>query len=434
MLYSNQKFLVRLLPIIGLRVCFIGINLVSGALLARVLGQADYGIYIYAVTIASMATIPASLGFDRFLVREVSIYLAQQEWSRLTGLIYLSNRLVLVASMGLAGLLLAIVWRSEIIAQSLRVPISVGLLYIPIGALRSLRLAVIKGLDQVAWSLIPEWVIAPIMLIGIVGAIHWVSPVSISVTSVMTIHLMVMMATLGIGTITLKYILPQTRQQIKPQYNRRVWIVGALPMMILGGLQTVQARIDILMLGLLGSTGNVAIYSAVLQGTQFTSVILLSANIVISARIASLYVKNSSDQLQQLVTCSARVVTGLSCLTVLILVGFGPAYLKIFGDNYVQGWGALAILSLGQLVNAATGSVGVLLNMTGHERHMVVSTGLSAILNVVLNIILIPIWGLNGAALSTTISLIFVNVAKSIWVARMLRINATCFGSSRKII
>jgi len=112
----------------------------------------------------------------------------------------------------------------------------------------------------------------------------------------------------------------------------------------------------------------------------------------------------------------------------MVLVGFEPAYLKIFGDSYIQGWGALAILSIGQLVNAATGSVGVLLTMTGHERYMVVSAGLSAILNIVLNTILIPLWGLNGAALATTISLIFINTIKSLWVARTLRLNATCFG------
>lgn len=433
MLHSHHKFFVKLLTVISLRSSFVGVNLVTGIFLARVLGQADYGIYTYTVALAAILTIPASFGFDRLLVREVSIYTVKAKWGQLRGLLQWSNRFVLAASIGLVSVILTIVWSADLIASPLKIPISVGLLYIPVGALRSLRLAVMKGLDQVTWSLIPEWVITPIILIGVVSTVQWISPASISAISIIVIYLTVMVATLGLGSAMLRHILPKAIQQAAPQYDKKSWIIGAFPMMILGGLQIIHTRIDILMLGMLRSTDDVAIYSAVLQGTQFTGVILLSANVVIATRIASLYAENNREQLQYLVIYSARTITVLSCLSVTVLVGFGSAYLRFFGDDYVQGWGSLVILSLGQLVNAATGSVGVLLTMTGHERYMVISTGLSAILNVLLNTILIPLWGLNGAALATTISLIFINTAKSLWVARTLRLNATCFGNPTSI-
>jgi O-antigen/teichoic acid export membrane protein len=103
-------------------------------------------------------------------------------------------------------------------------------------------------------------------------------------------------------------------------------------------------------------------------------------------------------------------------------------YLNLFGENYLSGRSALFILCVGQLVNAATGSVGVLLNMTGHERAMVISVGMSAGLNICLNIFLIPRWGIDGAAVATIISLTFVNLVKVRWAYRYLGINVTCCG------
>jgi len=85
-------------------------------------------------------------------------------------------------------------------------------------------------------------------------------------------------------------------------------------------------------------------------------------------------------------------------------------------------------LSVGQLINAATGSVGLLLIMTGYERDAAICVGISAVLNVVLNATLIPKWGLTGAAIATTSSMMVWNILLAIWVYRRLRIHSTALG------
>jgi O-antigen/teichoic acid export membrane protein len=114
----------------------------------------------------------------------------------------------------------------------------------------------------------------------------------------------------------------------------------------------------------------------------------------------------------------ATAAVGLLVGAVLIVAG--PWLLGLFGPEFVAGYPALVVLVVGQVVNAATGSVGVVLGMTGHAGRLFVNAGLTAVLTVVLNILLIPQLGIVGSALATSISLATVNVVRTIQVRQVL--------------
>ena len=101
----------------------------------------------------------------------------------------------------------------------------------------------------------------------------------------------------------------------------------------------------------------------------------------------------------------------------------------LFGQEFVSGSPALIILSGAQLVNAAAGSVGLTLMMTGHERSTAYGLFVSAVVNVVLNAVLIPQFGVVGAAVATATSTILWNVLLIIEVYRKLGIDSTAFGA-----
>jgi len=94
--------------------------------------------------------------------------------------------------------------------------------------------------------------------------------------------------------------------------------------------------------------------------------------------------------------------------------------LSLFGADFVAGYPALIILTAGMIVNAAAGPVGLLLNMTGHQRLCAKIFGTSALINVVLNALLIPQLGIVGAALATAATMILWNLWLLIMVARKL--------------
>ena len=82
----------------------------------------------------------------------------------------------------------------------------------------------------------------------------------------------------------------------------------------------------------------------------------------------------------------------------------------VFGEEYADGRIALAILCVGQLTNALVGSVGFLLNMTGNERDVAKGFAIAAIINIALNLVLIPLFGIEGAAFATAVSMMVWNV------------------------
>jgi len=113
-------------------------------------------------------------------------------------------------------------------------------------------------------------------------------------------------------------------------------------------------------------------------------------------------------------------------------VGFivwGKLFLLLaFGSPHETAYIPLIILLVGQLINSGAGSVGLLLNMSGHEQETARGMIVATVLNVVLNLLLIPLWGINGSSLATSVSLIVWNVLLWRVVQKKLGINSLALG------
>ena len=92
------------------------------------------------------------------------------------------------------------------------------------------------------------------------------------------------------------------------------------------------------------------------------------------------------------------------------------ALLALFGDRYTAGAEALVILAIGQLVNTAAGPLGQVINMSGRPYLSMCNNAAVATLNIIMCVVLVPAYGLPGAALSTTLSLTLVNAIKVVQV------------------
>ena len=84
--------------------------------------------------------------------------------------------------------------------------------------------------------------------------------------------------------------------------------------------------------------------------------------------------------------------------------------INIFGETYVRGFDALCLIMIGQLINATMGSVGLFLSMCGFEKDTLKAIVLSTVINVYLNLILIPQYGIVGAALASLVSVAVWNI------------------------
>ena len=111
----------------------------------------------------------------------------------------------------------------------------------------------------------------------------------------------------------------------------------------------------------------------------------------------------------------------VTALPVVVAIVIFPEWLmSLFGAAFESASVPLVILAIGQLINAATGSVAYILMMTGHEVCYRRATIVAAVVNVVLGIILIPKYGAIGAAISTSASVACVNLVSAYYVWRQL--------------
>ena len=127
-----------------------------------------------------------------------------------------------------------------------------------------------------------------------------------------------------------------------------------------------------------------------------------------------------------------NVSLAIPMFALLLLVP--EALLGIFGPAYRTGAEALTILAAGQIFNAATGPLGQVINMSGRPYLTLVNNAAVAVLNIVGCLILIPRYGLTGAACSTTASLTLVNLVKLAQVRALFGINPFRIETARAIV
>jgi O-antigen/teichoic acid export membrane protein len=155
--------------------------------------------------------------------------------------------------------------------------------------------------------------------------------------------------------------------------------------------------------------------------------VLLSAQISLAPTIAQLHAEGRHAELQRVLTQSARMVlAGALPLTLFFCLG-GEWFLALFGDKFSNASTALILLSVAQFINAATGAVWVVLLMTGYERDAIRSVVISTVLHLALGVLLIPAWGVNGAAVAEGSTIAFVNIYQMILVWRRLGLNTSAF-------
>ncbi|MEM9087183.1 MAG: flippase [Cyanobacteria bacterium P01_F01_bin.53] len=429
----------------GLRLAYTGLTFIISILLARVLGKSGFGVYSYAVVWAYLLSVPATLGFDNFMVREIAVYQSQSSWSLMRGLLQWADRAVLAVSVALALVSIGIAWLVDGGTYSEPfVGFCLAMVMMPALSLRNIRRGAMRGLQQITKGLLPELLLDPLILLVLTGLAYFLLPqLSVLFNPSLSgqINALWIIIFYGIGTgLTLFLLnrflsqsLPLLAKVSLPEFKGRVWLKGALPFILIESIPIINARTDVLMLGALRGVDAVGLYVPVNRGAQLINFILMAVGSTLAPVIASAHADNRLIDLQQTVTKSVRVVAGVAFLFAVALIICGNSYLSLFGPEFIQGRRALYILCIGVFMSTSVGLSFVILNMTGHERFTAIQGWGMTILNIVLNAILIPRWGVEGAALATSMSLTLGGFAGLIAVRRKLGIDATLMGLPAKL-
>jgi len=399
------------------------LGLVTSIVLARILEPDGYGLYSYTLAWVNFLFVPAMLGFDRLIIREVSISLRQNKWEHLKGLLKWTNIISFVLSIILITVVFVLVSFTDIIPQQDKAyALLVALPLLPVLTLTTLRQSAMQGLHRVVRGQLPESLFRPLFLLGIISFVYFIDRDGFNTTTAITSNVIAAALAFFIGARLLIKVIPGEVRSAPTCGFQREWLHSALPLMMVGVMQTINAQISILALGYFHENAEVGLFAIARQISSIGTFFIMSFNSVLAPRFAHLYSSGNMAELQRLVAKSSLALAILAAPVALTFIVFGKPLLAMFGPDYVSAYWSLMILSVGVFFNSAVGSIGLLLTMTKHEKVAVKGLVISLVINLMLSFLLIPTYGAEGAALATALYLLIWNVIFCVFVYREVKI------------
>lgn len=407
-----------------------GLVLALTILLARALGPAGYGLYAYVYALVWLMVVPAELGLPMLVVRETARARAHHRWDLMRGVwrwaaglsIGLCIAVALVA--GIVTWILAARFTDGQLAT-----FAWGMLLAPLMVLGNLAGAALRGLRHVLQGQLPDLVVRYGLALALCAGAAFFAGDAFTPDVAMALHAGAAAIALLAGMHMLARARPPQLSQAQPVYERRQWLGSTIPLALVAGTYMMHQQTDIVILGLFVDEADIGIYRVAVQASGFIAFGLHAVNMIVAPQFARLHALDDMDRLQGVVTTTARVILVLTALVAACLMLFGrPVIGFAFGSEYTAGYVVIVILAIGQIFNAAFGSVAFLLNMTGHERLTLRVLAFAVAMNIGLNFVLIPLFGLEGAAVATATTLALWNFMMWRAVRRHLGIDSTALG------
>jgi O-antigen/teichoic acid export membrane protein len=134
-------------------------------------------------------------------------------------------------------------------------------------------------------------------------------------------------------------------------------------------------------------------------------------------KFAEIHSKGTREELQSFVTSITRMMFWPTLAAALATAGLGPFLLSLFGADFASGYPTMLVVLAGLVLRAATLPVEHLLNMTGHHRDTIRVYVFAAAASIALNLVLIPAFGIIGAAIASYTAMIGGNI----WLYRRVQ-------------
>ena len=397
--------------------------------LARVLGAEALGIYALGMTIVGLLGIFNALGLPYSAVRFVAAYSATGKLDLLRGFLARSLFLLLLCNLLLGGAVLLVgPWVAVRFYHTPALIRYLGLfaLIMIFGALTGFLGQVLTGYKDVARrTIITNFIGSPLTMLftlGLVGA--GLGLWGYIFAQVASAFVVIVLLVIAVWKLT-----PRAARALSGSLAPIENEVLSFSAIVFGVsfLEYLMSQADKIMIGFYLNPREVGIYAVATALVTFVPIVLQSVNQIFSPTIADLYARGQIELLGRIYQTLTKWILGLTLPLAAGIIIFAPALMRIFGHDFELGWPILVIGTLGQLINCGVGSVGYLLMMSGNQGRVVRIQAVMACVMVGLSAILIPKWGITGAAVGAAVT----NAASNLWYLWEVRSRLGLFAYSR---
>ena len=394
----------------------------SSVLLARLGGDEGFGIYSLVFSWLFVIQIVANLGVDDLLLKELPIFKDQKAWGKRDALLAWAEKRTLWASLLLMlGFYFLLRYTNLPGLSNYADYYFWALPIIPAYAFLQIWQSALRAEGQMSWGQLGDRIVQP-LLFFIFLALLYLSAYPISELGLIAGRSLsfVLAASLAF------YLWRRYRRGLPKASN---WPALDLPAykktsfyFNLGSLlYLLNSRGDILFLGFFDTPPEqIAYYNVALKFSDIALIPYLVLTTVSMPSFSSLYHQGKIEELRALYQRSTALITLAITAILAIFIAFGHYFLLIYGPEYQQGYTALVWLCLGKWFHVLVGPVSQLLGLVGQEKMAAYLLAFSLTVTSILQYSLIPILGIDGAAIAAFVGLLVFDFSLAYWAYRKL--------------
>lgn len=403
------------------RILGAGLSFLFNISIARLIGAEGAGIYFMAMSVTMISGYVGRLGLQNALLRFVARGANKEQWSEVHGVFRLSMRWSLIATSVLAILFatMAPLFGTFVFSEpAVVIPLRIMAVAIITLSMLILLSSALLGVKQVGRSVIVSAMIHPTVGLLVIWPFTYLFGPSGAAFAYL----------LGTTVASLAgFRLWQKAMRNKPAKGawfspnelwdsaRPLWFTNV----ITNGFMPWG---PLFFLAAFASAADVGLFGAASRVSLLLSFALKSVNSAVAPKYIELYMNKDLERLSRIARRFAGLFAIVTIPALLVLIFCGDVVMGMFGEEFRRGGQVLAILALGQTFSAISGSVLILLTMTGHEKDVSQTTSIAAVVVLIGCIILIPSLGIIGAAWAVTASVIVGNLIGAVKLRKRLGI------------
>ncbi|MBN2199834.1 MAG: flippase [Candidatus Aminicenantes bacterium] len=399
-----------------------GLRYVYQLIVARSMGPGVYGGLLLGIAILQVMALIADLGLSQGVVRYTAIYQGLGDRRRIKGVILSALRAVLVSG-PLLGLLLFLgsqplafrVFRAPELALVLKFMAVV----LPLYVLTTIMAFSFQGLQVIKYRVYVNQFVEPgarvllaVLFLALGGGL----------LGAMSAYVLGVFLALAAAAWLMRRVFPEiSLPSVVPVFERKELFSFSWPLLFSFLMSYLIVWNDTLFLGILRSAKEVGVYGAAQRTALLMTFILGAFTAIFGPIVADLLSrekrKDLSRYFQTVVYWSFALTLPLAVLAVL----FARPVLRLFGEPFAAAAPALNVLAGGWAVHALLGLCGNIITMSGRSKLQMANNIFLLAVNVALHLLLIPRYGIPGAAAATAGSVVLYDVLTLVEVRRFLR-------------
>jgi len=413
---GNHRDLSRLIGgsalIFAYRVFGAAATFIAQILLARWMGASELGVYALAFSWCILLSTLSTGGFRLAAIRFIGEGLVREGPGYISGFMQRSRQFVVIVSVAVAIVgTVAVMVLPPADPPASRSVFIIALLAVPFFAMLNLYAGFANALSRFALSFLPNNVFRPLLFLAGIVAV-WLADRALDAGVAIAVHWVALAIVTGLTLACSRPAFRKISGDAAATYETRLWIRTALPLLIAALYTGYFPELMVIMVGAFVPSDQLAIFHVCFRVAMLISFGLYAVDSFTGPRITELLTNGDRVELQKIVNRTTRLKFWGAVAAIIVLALAGRRILGLFGDEFVAGYPVLLVLAGAQLAQAAGGTVTRLISMSGHQDRSLYVFGVATIVALVLVAVLVPRYGLFGAAVAVLLDTI-------LWVAWM---------------